>query len=251
MKHLNKKITIIIVFVLLSALAGYGWRQKRQDAQIPDLGTAQLPQELRQYEHLFVFENFDPNLPDQAREKYFERFTTATNVLRNDPVNFNAWLELGKVHKNMNAFEKARDAWVHLGEISPENSISFGNVGDLYAWFLFEPAKGETAYLTALENEPDEINFRRNLAEIYAKLLYADNVPLQKEKIIPLLEEGTKAASSDVEKAEMAALLGSYFRDWGDNANAIQWYQKTLTLDPAYPNRNIIQDEIARLQKMQ
>lgn len=244
---------------MLALVVGGGawWYQQEMKKNAgPQLGQEEgaLPQELRPFAHVFVFENLDPNLPEAAREKYFERFTLATNALRQDPTAFNAWLELGKMHKNLNAFEKARDCWVRLGEVSPMNSISFGNLGDLYAWFLHDAPRGEEAYLQAIKNEPDDINFRRNLAEIYAKLMYPDlknpeHLLKQKEKIVSLLEEAIEKATADIEKAEMAALLGSYFRDWGDNLNAIAWYKKALAIDPQYPNRNILQEEIAKLSQ--
>ncbi len=252
---LQKRVIFVSILIVILG-AGAWWYQRSRTATGPQLGQEEgvLPQELRPYAHVFTFENLDPNLPDAAREKYFERFTLATNALRKDPTAFNAWLELGKVHKNLNAFEKARDCWVRLGEISPLNSISFGNVGDLYAWFLHDAPRGEEAYLQAIKNEPDEINFRRNLAEIYAKLMYPDlknpeHLLKQKEKIVPLLDEAIEKATADIEKAEMAALLGSYFRDWGDNASAIAWYKKALVIDPKYPNRNILQEEITKLSQ--
>ena len=250
----QKKIIVVVAAIIVIAGGGAWWYQSKKTQPQVEQGSG-LPKELQAYESLFKFENFDPNLPDIAREKYFKRFTNATNALRADPKAFNAWLELGKVHKNLNAFEKARDAWNRLGEVSPKNSISFGNVGDLYAWFLHNPKKGEENYLIAIKNEPGEINFRRNLAEIYAKLMYPNSqdpqqLAGQKDKIIPLLEEAVAKASADVEKAEMAALLGSYYRDWGDKAMAVKWYRKVLELDPKYPNRSIIQDEIKKLSKV-
>lgn len=245
----RNKIIIAIVAALLIA-AGAWWYQSQRTA--PEIGDPTLPLALQPYAHLFTFENADPNLPPGAKEEYFKRFTMAANALKANPEAFNAWLDLGKVHKNLNQFEKARDAWARLGEVSPLNSISFGNVGDLYAWFLHEPEKGEQAYLQALKNEDDDINFYRNLAEIYDRLL-----PARRGEVRPLLEKGIEAAGTPVEKAELLALLGSYERNWyqegkGENKqlreDALTHFRRVLEIDPNYPNKEIIRAEIDKLE---
>jgi len=249
--YFQGKRGMIAGLVLAIILAAGAWWYQAQK-QAPHVGDPSLRQELQPYAHLFAFENADPNLPNAAQEAYFERFTAATNALKADPETFNAWLDLGKVHKNMNQFEKARDAWIRLGEVSPLNSISFGNLGDLYAWFLHEPEQGEQAYLQALKNEDDDINFYRNLAEIYEKLL-----PVKRGEIRPLLEKGIEAAKTPVEKAELLSLLGSYERNWyqeskGDNKqlreDALGHFREVLKTAPDYPNKAIIQAEIEKLE---
>jgi len=235
--------TIAVIVVLISAGA-YLYQSRRSQ---PELGQEELRPELTPYAHLFVFENKDPNLPDVKRDEFFQRFVFYTNTLRRDPDNFGAWLGLGQTHKLVNDFEKAHDSWAHLGDISPLNSISFGNLGDLYAWFLHDLQKAEDAYLQAIKNEPDDINYRRNLAEIYAKLIFPDSIPAQQEKIVPLLEEGVKGAEAEVEKAELTALLASYWRDWGDKKTAVELYREALKIDSEYPKKDIIAAEIDRL----
>ncbi|MEW6610097.1 MAG: tetratricopeptide repeat protein [Patescibacteria group bacterium] len=233
----------ILVFVIAAViLAGAGWYYQTHRTPSPVGDDAVLREELMPFAHLFEFENKDPNLPDSAREKFFTRFTNDTNALRANPDNFYAWLDLGLVHKNLNAFEKARDAWEHLGDIRPLNSISFSNLGDLYAWFLHEPEKGEAAYRQALRNEPTDINFYRNLAEIYDKLL-----PEKKSQIDSLLEEGIKEAKTKTEKAELTALMASYERDRGEKEDALQHYRDVLKIDPEYPQKAVIQTEIKKL----
>lgn len=235
----QKKIIAFIIIIIV--IAGAGWYYQSHRAPSPVSG-GELPAELEPFAHLFEFENLDPNLPDAARERFFKRFTAATNAIRANPDNFNAWLDLGLVHKNLNAFEKARDAWERLGKIRPLNSISFSNLGDLYAWFLHDPLKGEAAYLQALKNEPTDINFYRNLAEIYDKL-----VPERKTQIDPLLEGGIKAAKANSEKAELTALMASYERDRGEKEEALKHYREVLALDPKYPKKDLIQAEIDKL----
>ena len=232
----------IALLVLIIVIAGGGWYYQKRRTPSPVSSGNELSAELKPYAHLFEFENLDPNLPDTSSEKFFKRFTAATNALRANPDNFNAWLDLGLVHKNLNAFEKARDAWERLGEIRPLNSISFSNLGDLYAWFLHEPAKGEAAYLKALKNEPTDINFYRNLAEIYDKLILE-----RKSQIDPLLEEGIKAAKTNTEKAELTALMATYERDREDMDEALKHYREVLALDPQYPKKEVIQAEIDKL----
>lgn len=246
----GRKRIVFLVAAIVVIIGSAVWYQMSRKA--PEGLQSDLPEALRPYAHLFQFENADLNLPDAAREEYFKRFTAATNALKANPEAFNAWLDLGKVHKNLNQFEKARDAWVRLGEVSPLNSISFGNLGDLYAWFLHEPEKGEQAYLMALKNEDDDINFYRNLAELYEKLL-----PVKRNEIKPLLLKGIEMAGTPVEKAELMALLGSYERNWyleskGENKqlreDALAHFREVLAIDPNYPNKEIIKGEIDKLE---
>ena len=86
----------------------------------------------------------------------------------------NELLALGLEKKRINDYEGARDAWERAGIVSPTNSVSFNNLGDLYAYYLKDNKKAEENFLTAIKNGPNQIYIYRSLYEFYRYVLKDD-----------------------------------------------------------------------------
>ena len=105
----------------------------------------------------------------------------------NNTDSFNELLALGLEKKGINDYEGARDAWERAGAVSPTNSVSFNNLGDLYAYYLKDNKKAEENFLTAIKNGPNQIYIYRSLYEFY-RYVAKDNA---KAKVI--LQKGITA----------------------------------------------------------
>ena len=90
-----------------------------------------------------------------------------SSQLKKDSDNLENWLVLGVYRKMIGDYEGAREVWEYAGAIRPQNSISFNNLGELYAYYLKDNAKAEENYKKAIENDSSAIYIYRNFFDFY------------------------------------------------------------------------------------
>jgi tetratricopeptide (TPR) repeat protein len=93
------------------------------------------------------------------------------SALKSDPSLFFYWLDLGSYRKMTGDYWGAKEAWEYIGAIRPLNSVSFNNLGDLYAYYLKDNKKAEENFLVAIKNGPDQVYIYRNLYDFYLNVL--------------------------------------------------------------------------------
>jgi tetratricopeptide (TPR) repeat protein len=113
-------------------------------------------------------------MPDEAKQLYINKINNYISALKDDPTLFNSWLILGIYRKQIGDYEGARQAWDYVGKISPGNSTSFNNLGNLYAYYIKDNQKAEENFLKAIKNGPDMVYIYRNLYEFYRYVMKDD-----------------------------------------------------------------------------
>ena len=78
---------------------------------------------------------YDDTTPE-AQEKITKKIEDITQVLKANNDAFIYWIELGQYWKLIGDYEGTRDAWEYAGAIRPRNSLSFGNLADLYGYYI-------------------------------------------------------------------------------------------------------------------
>ncbi len=231
----KKNIALIIILILAIGAVGYVIFQQRQ----VELGTEKESfVDIDYPQGFFELEVYDRDIPPQKLEEWENRFAQAKEQILSSPdgFNFQGVLEIGLIKKNVGDYEGARDAWEYLGKKRPKNSISFGNLGDLYANFLNDPRRAEEAYRTAIENDPQEINYYMGLSEVYRYRLP------EGEKAEEVLLEGISQTDGDV---TLLNYLAGYYRDKGMIEQAIEYYEKSLAKEP---ENEAVRRELDRLK---
>ena len=127
---------------------------------------------------------------------------SALNTDTGNPESFNELLALGLEKKRINDYEGARDAWERAGVVSPTNSISFNNLGDLYAYYLKDNKKAEENFLIAIKNGPNQIYIYRSLYEFYRYVMKDD------AKARAILEKGI--ATNPATSQDLKYLLDNF-----------------------------------------
>ena len=89
------------------------------------------------------------------------------SLLRADSDLPDTWILLGTQYKIAEDFDKTIEAWEYAGVISPSNSVSFHNLGDLYGYYLRDVVKGEENFLKAISNSPNDIYLYFKTADFY------------------------------------------------------------------------------------
>ena len=191
---------------------------------------------------LLEFKPLRTDLQDWERDKFYNDYLAVEPILEADPDDWQSLLRLGAIKKSIGDYQGAEQAWLRVGELRPGNSVSFNNLGDLYANFLKDYPKAEENYKIALENSRAEaINttYRRSLFEFY--LYYNQEL----DKAEALLLEGL---TDQPENLDLLILLAAFYRDQGQKDKAIEYYQKALKVNPADQS---IKKELDKLQATQ
>ena len=177
--------------------------------------------------------------PEAAIEKRRGDLKVLAAVLTANPMGSGGvddWIAVGVIKKFFNDYEGTRDAWEYAGVLYPNNALSFANLGNLYAFYLNDPAKAEFNFRKAISNDPYQPGYYLNLADFYRTAYVA-----KKSEAPKILLEGM----SVIKDVNLVLALASYYRDNGDKTNALKYYQEVLKLSP---NQLGIAEEIDRLK---
>jgi len=120
-----------------------------------------------------------------------------SDFLKGDPGQFDKWLDLGINRKIAGDYEGAIEAWTYASALRPQNSISFNNLGDLYAYYLNEPQKAEENLLQAIENGSNEVYLYFKTHDFY-KYVMKDAT-----KARNIVEQGIKANPTSQELKDL------------------------------------------------
>jgi tetratricopeptide (TPR) repeat protein len=114
---------------------------------------------------------FPTDMPREKQEEMRLKLNMIAAALKADQNLFSQWIELGLYRKAIGDYEGAREAWEYASAIRPKNSLSFGNLGYLYGYYLNDPVKAERNFLTALDNDHTLLYLYAQTAEFYRYVL--------------------------------------------------------------------------------
>jgi len=216
LKLMSQKIIVAVITVLL-VLAG-GWYLYKSNRLSFHL------KETPAWEKFLVFKIKNQNLSSETAGLFRTRFEETKKRLEANPDSFNDWLYLGVLKKGAGDYEGARDVWLYGAQIRPKSSTPFGNLGDLYAYFLNEPAKAEEALKKAIANDPNDYNFLLSLADLYRYKMPGREALYEQT----LLE----AVQKFPDNPNIIGPLASYYRQTNQVQKAIEYYEKLIKLVP-------------------
>lgn len=87
--------------------------------------------------------------------------------LKKDSSKVAYWIDLGTYHKVAGDFSGAKIYWDYAGKRAPTDFISFGNLGNMYAYQLKDMVNAEKYYNQAIKNAPSQVYLYFQLAEAF------------------------------------------------------------------------------------
>ncbi len=177
-------------------------------------------------EAYFVWQPGNANLDPIILERERRVFDEMVGILRANPDVFDAWMTLGATKKTIGDLTGAAAVWEQVGVIRPNNSISFNNLGDLYANFLPDYPKAEAAYRTAIKNSAGEEKnylFTLSLFELY-RYRFMDPA-----RALSTLAEGIAANPGNV---PLTLQVARYAGEIGKREQALAHYRAAIKLLP-------------------
>jgi tetratricopeptide (TPR) repeat protein len=161
---------------------------------------------------------------DTKRAEIYTAIGNHGKTVKENPDYFFGWIQIGLLKKVIGDYEGARDAWEYAGLLRPENSLSFGNLGELYWRYLPDYPRSERNFKTAIANKPSDVGFYVSLSDLYfysykEKAELADDILLQ-------------GLAKNPESIDLVRHLAFLYERRGEYAFAITWWQKVLAKDP-------------------
>ncbi len=130
------------------------------------------------------------NLSDEAKKILTDSISSLQVKLKNDPKNIGNWILLGTNYKMVGDYAGASLYWKYASDVS-NDSVSLGNLGNLYAYYLKDNAMAEVYYKKAISRAPTQAYLYIQLSDVY-RLIFKDNA-----KATAILDEGLKQIPND------------------------------------------------------
>jgi len=122
-------------------------------------------------------------------------------VLKKDPTKFDYWIDLGTYFKVAGDYTGAKLYWDYAGRLAPTDYISFGNLGNMNAYYLKDMIVAEKYYNQAIKNGPTQSYLYIQLAEAFR------DVSKDTVKAKAVIEKGLKAKPNDPALLEFKTTL--------------------------------------------
>lgn len=156
-----------------------------------------------------------------VREQITSQLKEVSGNLKSNTDSFDNWILLGSLRKIAGDYEGSRDAWEYTSSIRPLNQTSFGNLGDLYHYYLKDYPRAEKNLLTSVKNNPENIAGYRDLYNLYTQSY--------KEKINEAPKILLSGLSKNHNNLDLLVLLAKHYVGMGDKVNATKYYELAIT----------------------
>ena len=138
--------------------------------QVPVTTGTKLPQPVPDLTAKVIFKN-DPSLTPEVKTLISGKVSALQTTLLKNPTDFDSWINLGLYQKMAGDYAAAAISWKYAGLLSPTSFVQFGNLGDLYAYYLKDNAQSEMYYKKAIVNGPTQSYLYVQLATVYRDVL--------------------------------------------------------------------------------
>ncbi len=182
----------------------------------------------------------NPGLTVEQQQQAKSEFEQSLKVLRANADDFSSWMVLGNAKLTVKDYEGAAAIFEYAGKIRPLNSISFNNLGHIYATFLRRNDAAVAAYQRAIANSADE-----SKNEFYVRSLgdLQDLTMGDPAAALVTFEDGLRRQPKSTQLLARAAEVSAKL---GDTPKAIGYYTRLVAIDP---DNAAAQDELAKLKR--
>jgi len=214
----SKSFKIILIILGIAVLISLGvlYFSKSKPSDVP--GTGPGTEEEEEFSYLIDFSNVG-NIQEAQLEILKQDYGLAVEEYEKNPNSFSALMTFAFTYYQLGDYEKARDVYIKIGEISSKNYTSFWNLANTYIR-LKNYSGAERAYLRTIENGPDQTRHYTALAE-----LYWYNLPEKREQIPELYKKGLEELPGNY---DLLVNLAWYYKETGDKKNALKYYQEVI-----------------------
>lgn len=165
---------------------------------------------------------FDVSLSPDVKKILQNRIAADVDGLKKIPYSLEYWIDLGINYKQAGDYQAAKDAWTYAGLISPGNTVSFTDLGNLEQYYLHDYVNAEKNFLKVIANDKNYVLGYLNLSDLY-RLSYETNTT----KSVDVLKQGLTVIPNNI---DMTIALAVYYADKKDTTNAKIYYEQAIAL---------------------
>ena len=179
------------------------------------------------------------DLAPEKRKALEEQVVASRAAIATNDQDFSAHVNLALALTDLGDRDGAAEVYRQMSQRFPGNYLSYSNLGKLYE----DAGKYDFAaeqYLIAIQNAPRNPHLYRNVV-----ILYSYQSKERASDIPRILQKGLLEMPGST---DLMAMLAVYYRDHGDRAEAIRWYEHLLVFDQS--NTTAL-EELKQLKSMQ
>lgn len=128
---------------------------------------------------------------ENAKKIIIDKILGLQADLKKDGTDLAKWIDLGLYQKIIGDYDGAVLYWKYVGDVANSDYIAFGNLGDLYAYYLKDKQTAEMYYRKAITNAPTQSYLYIQLAGVY-KDVFKDL-----SKANGIIDEGLRKVPND------------------------------------------------------
>ncbi|MDO8599312.1 MAG: tetratricopeptide repeat protein [bacterium] len=161
-------------------------------------------------------------LAPERRKELSEQVAASQAVIRTNPQDFNAHVELALAHTELGNLEGAAEVYRTMNQRFPGNFLSYQNLGQLYEQ-TGKYAMAAEQYLIAIQNAPRNPHEYRFLVNLYTYKMRERAFDIPR-----ILQQGLAVNPGSI---DLMGMLAVHYRDQGNREEAIKWYELLLVHD--------------------
>lgn len=217
-----KKIQVVVLVIVILIIGYFVWQEFfNKESRVTPSNT----------ESFYIFKVGRTDLTAEQVANYRQEFEVDSQIVTAtaEKFNFDALNNMAQIKNILHDYEGARDIWEYVSAQRPKNSLSFFNLGLLYASVLKNNELAEKNFLQALANAEGETG---NEQYYYALAdFYNYNMPEKKTELEKIL---LAALETEPYKESMGVitLLAKYYGNNNQKDLALKYWQRTLVLSP-------------------
>lgn len=146
---------------------------------------------------------FADSVAQDVRAAILSGLDAKRSLLAKSPYDFNAWVSLGTLYQMAGDYNQAKAIWEYVTKLYAQNTVTHGNLANLYDAYLHDYAKAESEYLLAIKNDPGNSQNYRNLSDMYT-YRYKQNTSSAED----ILKQGIAASPDSI---DLKVLLARYY----------------------------------------
>lgn len=124
------------------------------------------------------------------------------DVIAGDAYNFEAWVNLGILHKMGGDYQGAATIWRYVARIYPKSTVPLDNLAGLYMDFLKDYARAETNLKASISLDSHDLHAYQMLVDLYTTYGYKT-----KADAIAIVNQGLAANPNDATLLQLKAEL--------------------------------------------
>lgn len=177
---------------------------------------------------------YPADFPAAGKEIYEKNIKALTETLKQDPTNYEAWLDMAIYYRMVGDHPGAIEIWEYLRKLYLEDGVSRHNLGEYYFHEKKDYAKAEEYYRESIAVAGV---LESNYTDMYEMYRYA--YKQDTSAAIDILKEGIEKVATP-SAIQFKIMLGRHYRDIaGDKENARKYLTEARDAAQAAGNRSL------------